>query len=361
MNVRIITCHNVYNHGASLQAYALYKWISALGHDVMHIDYRPLPSPYKISGVYNPKFDRPVLKQLYLAIKFIPRLRKRKRMHEFDKFTRQFLRLTTPTLLSRKQLMSNVPEADLYIAGSDQIWNPFLPNGNDPSFFLHEFPSSSRRITYAASMPATVSRSYLEHIMPWLEALDEISVRERSSVNNIMSVSCDKIKPILVCDPVLLLSADEWEKIIPPYTPLDGKKYILVYECERSPLLRSFASKLKKETNIPIVTISTPFKDCNYDFSLKGPLDFLALIKRAAYVVSDSYHATLFSVIFKRNFYVVPREQEIFNSRITDFLNTTGLTDRIVKSLNMTISDDISYTSLTKSSILLWMIQKDIY
>ena len=140
MKIKTITCHDVYNVGASLQAYALVTYLRKLGHDAQIIDYKPdyLSNHYPLWGLGNPAYDKPVIRELYNLAKLPGRLKARngKRKAEYDRFTAEFLPLTPRRYTSNDDLKQNPPEADVYFAGSDQIWNCFFPNGKDPVFLL---------------------------------------------------------------------------------------------------------------------------------------------------------------------------------------------------------------------------------
>lgn len=105
MKIKTITCHDVYNYGASLQAYALMSYLKQLGHDVEIIDYKPdyLNNHYKLK-VVNPVYDKPIIKQLYLLAKLIPHLRSLKRKKLFDTFKHNYLKITSICYANNEEL-----------------------------------------------------------------------------------------------------------------------------------------------------------------------------------------------------------------------------------------------------------------
>lgn len=130
MKIATITCHNVYNYGASLQAYALQRYLSQAGHDVQIIDYKP----YYLNNRYNwrhiPAESRLYPYKDYVGTQCIYFLLKNRKIYKtigrkrkFDDFRKKFLTLTDNTYTSAEELRATPPQADLYIAGSDQIWN----------------------------------------------------------------------------------------------------------------------------------------------------------------------------------------------------------------------------------------------
>ena len=158
MKIATITCHNVYNYGASLQAYALQRYLSQEGHDVEIIDYKP----YYLNSRYNwrhiPAESRLYPYKDYVGTQCIYFLLKNRKIYKtigrkrkFDDFRQKFLTLTDNTYTSAEELRATPPQADLYIAGSDQIWNPkIFPDGRFDPVFFGAF-SHKRKIAYAPS------------------------------------------------------------------------------------------------------------------------------------------------------------------------------------------------------------------
>lgn len=327
MQIKTITCHDVYNLGASLQAYALAEYLKDCGHDVQIIDYKPayLSRHYSLSWVANPKFDRPLVRQAYLLAKLPGRLRARKslRKQRFDDFRRDLLPLTHRRYESVEELRERYPEADLYIAGSDQIWNPVFPNGKDPAFFLEFVPGEKRKISYAASFSVDELEAVdQKRMQPWLERLDAISVREISGVKLLAKMG---LQGVQVMDPVFLLDKERWETLaVRPDT--DG--YILVYDFDGSDRVREMARQLAERTGKRIVSVF-PMGGASEVWFDMGPREFLGAILNADCVLSNSFHATAFSLIFHKEFYVVNREEKI-NTRMRDLLEGLSLGERLI-------------------------------
>ena len=126
MKISTITCHDVYNHGASLQAYALMTYLNNQGHNVEIIDYKPyyMGNLYKLSNIDNPAWEKNFIsKSIYLTLKLPGRLISLKRKKNFDDFTKKYLNVGNYTYESNEDLKSNLPDSDIFICGSDQIWN----------------------------------------------------------------------------------------------------------------------------------------------------------------------------------------------------------------------------------------------
>ena len=325
MKICTITCHDVYNVGASLQAYALQTYLKSLGHDVKIIDYKPdyLSKHYRMDIVGNPKYDKPFLKQAYLLAKLPGRLRILPRKKAFDRFTAKHLDLTK-RYTSNKELKKEPPEADVYFAGSDQIWNPLFPNGKDPAFYL-DFVQQGIRASYAASFAAAAFPPELrEATAQHLARFDHISVREQSGLSVLNTLGI--VHASVVLDPVFLLARAQWEAMAEQPEKCEGP-YLLVYDFDNSASVRKLAEKLAAVYGWKIYSIfDLPYAArC---FPLCGPEAFLGLIRGASFVLSNSFHATAFSVIFEKEFAVVERTENI-NTRMRDLTALLGLSDHM--------------------------------
>lgn len=348
MKILMITCHDVYNVGASLQAYALMKYLEQCGHNVAIIDYKPdyLSKHYSLTTVNNKKYDKLGVKQLYLLAKLPGRVMYlfSKKKYNFDMFRKNYLKLTPVRYRSFNELKEQCPDADLYIAGSDQIWNPLFQNGKDPAFFLQFVPEKIKRVSYAASFAVDkIEKDDFKRIRYWLESIDKIAVRESSGVKLIEKMG---LKAVRTCDPVFLLDKYQWEKMLPPV--IKDQKYILLYDFDQNYVVEKIAKKIAEEKKARIISVFKTKVQANI-YSDMGPLEFLNLIKDAEFVISNSFHATAFSIIFHKEFCVVKRKENI-NMRMVDLLKEVGLEDRMVgsfselrkiKSLNWDCVDNI--------------------
>lgn len=337
MIVRTITCHDVYNYGASLQAFALQEYLKMLGHDVKIINYQP---DY-LSKKYNPWYISPssprafsyakksilfhVLYTIYRIPKFFYSWG---RVKPFKEFNDKYLECTN-IYKSYSELRENPPCADIYIAGSDQIWNSYLPNGRDAAFYLAFGSEKIKRISYAASIGINyVDKNSLPNIKLWLKSFSAISVRELSAVALLNNLGYYSIQ---VVDPVFLITANQWKSFFINQKKYDKyKNYILVYDlhCDY-PDLADFAKYYASEYKCKIVSINNyrrcPYADIN--ISRLGPFGFLSLIYNAKHVISNSFHATAFSILFHKPFSVFYHHNNI--SRLQDLLKQLDLLERL--------------------------------
>lgn len=342
MKIKTITCHDVYNVGASLQAYALAAYLKDLGHEVEIINYKPdyLSNHYRLFGLNNPAYDKPFLRVAYQIAKFPGRLRARlsKRKKEYDRFTREQLPITEKRYASNEELKRDPPVADVYFAGSDQIWNTFFPNGRDPAFYLDFVPDGKVKASYAASFATEkIEYGWEERVRSWLSGLDFISVRESSGVNTVEDMGIPGAVQVL--DPIFLLNADQWRSMRKDMQLKDA--YLLLYDFDQNPILSVFAKNMAKKNGWKLYSI-LPNDYCDQYFDQEGPEAFLSLVYHAQFVVSNSFHATAFSLIFHKQFVVFDRKEAI-NTRMRDLVELAGISGRLLATDRKEDLCDIDY------------------
>ncbi|MBQ3008154.1 MAG: polysaccharide pyruvyl transferase family protein [Oscillospiraceae bacterium] len=323
MIIKTITCHDVYNVGASLQAYALSAYLSKLGHQVEIINYKPYYlKHYQLWGVKNPKYDKPVVGLLYNLAKLPGRLKERfsQRKKAFDSFTKEYLPVTKTTYQNNDELKQANLDADIIFAGSDQIWNTIFQNGKDPAFYLDFAPADSVCASYAASFATEdIDENYKEKISEWLRNLNHVSVRETSGVTILNNLGITTAQQVV--DPVFLLSKTEWEALLKDNIPTE--KYLLIYDFDENIEMNAKAVELAQSNGWSIYSMF-PNSICDKCFFDDGPLKFVELVKNAEMVISNSFHAVAFSIIFERQFVLYERKEKI-NTRMRDLLKGLGI------------------------------------
>lgn len=335
MRIRTLTSHNVYNYGASLQAYSLMYYLQALGHDCKIIDYMP---EYK-RGRYNFWYIDPASKW-YKMLKFWPlrlvvcsflapkRFKTYSRKKAFDKFTKEKLSLT-----KRYDTISDLENeewnADLFIVGSDQMWNTDHATGRDAASYLSFSPNGAKKISYAASFGMDkILPQYTEFVRNHLKSFDAISVRESTGVTILKDIGLNAVH---VVDPVFLNKVDHWRSLLTPAI-IPHQKYILVYEFASNPLIARFAQFVSQKTGLQIISINdfTKHRYADVNINDAGPKEFITLISEASYFISNSFHGTAFSIIFHTPFFVFKRKKGNVNTRMEDLLSVLHLQDRII-------------------------------
>ena len=184
LTIKTITCHDVYNFGASLQAYALMKYLLNLGHNVKIIDYKPPYLSFSLWSIGSRWNKNIFIKLIYYSYVVPKKLQLKSRRKKFDLFTKNRLKLTSVNYKSYAELKLNPPIADVYFAGSDQIWNTESLNGKDPAFYLGFAPEKSTKASFAASFSISkIANDYEIFVKESLKKFDFISVRENTGLN----------------------------------------------------------------------------------------------------------------------------------------------------------------------------------
>jgi len=323
VKIGIITFHFPINYGAVLQTYALYKTLTDMGHDVEIIDYQPDYHVKKYAWSWR-------YCGLHIRNLILPKLHRK-----FDKFRKTHLKLTPRLYSSLDDLITDSPVADAYICGSDQIWNPDLTS-LDPAYFLQFGGENIKRIAYAGSFgKSTLTQGERSKIKLYTEGLDFISVREQSGLEIINSI-CKKGGERVV-DPTMLIN--DYGSIAKPASR--NKRFVLVVNLQNNPLLRYTSDLISKELGLPLIILN------NLSMKLwnqKGkrlypsPEEYLSLIQDADYIITNSFHGTIFSLIFKKPFLTTPLngKDAVKNNRINGLLESCGLSDRFVENFSKT-------------------------
>lgn len=327
MKIKTITCHEVYNHGASLQEFALLRFLNDTGHSAKVIHYKPpyLSGHYDLSVVSNPKFNKPIIKQLYLLAKLPKRLKLLKRKKAFDDFAQKYIPTDSTLYHNNTELKKNIPDADAFICGSDQVWNSYFQNGKDPAFYLNFVPDNKLKISYAASFAIDKLEDEVKPLVREnVSKLHSIGVRETSGQRILKELGISGVVQVL--DPVFLLDADFWKTTF--VKPIDGN-YLFIYDFDSNPFIKEIALSLKKEKGYQIFTVNQNIDYADKNFYLDGPEMFLSLIFNSKFNITNSFHAVAFSLIFDKQLVVINRKEKI-NTRMRDLLALFGLNKRLI-------------------------------
>ena len=343
--VGIVTLyHNNYNFGGLLQAYALPKVIKEhFGIEAEQIDYIPAEQKTKIKPNNDKKSVLQYLYQLVynFGIVFFGTISKKnlyQRKQAFDSFMDEILH--SEIAYDQNTISKSLDQYRLFICGGDQIWNDYKEKQNIKVYTLQFVPSHVKKIAYAPSMAILETTSDFNQIMrTGLNELNSVSVREKKSVSLLELLTNKKIN--IVVDPVLLMTENEWECVA--RVPQKKDKYILCYLLGDSEEYREAVKKFARKMKKPILTFPHIFlnvvRKCDLFFGdihdyTSGPREFLGLIRNAEFVITDSFHACVFSMIFETSFVVFERnkigEKGNMNSRIYDFLEEYHLENQLV-------------------------------
>lgn len=320
------------NYGATLQAVALNSFLNSKGFNAENLDYND------VNRVKNSlSFKQKIINDLWtkVAVKLIIGNKKKEK---FEAFRKENLKFSKGQWRSKEALSADCPEYDIYISGSDQIWNPDVMR-DDYNYLLAFAPDSAKKIAYASSfgkskLPDNKKDTYKKYLLRF----NSIAVREKSGkdiVNDLLGY-----EPEQVVDPTLLLNAEDWSKIT-VYQPSE-EKYILCYYMPGDNIvcgaIKKISEDLSKKTGYKVVNLGLKeyykFKsgmDCRVD---AGPADFVNLFLGAEYVVTNSFHGTAFSTNFSKKVYV-PINKDLDSTkarhiRMVDYLKAIGMDNSII-------------------------------
>lgn len=334
MKIKIITCSRAYNLGAVLQTYALQTYLSYLNHDVEVIDYNPEYFRRSVSYTYMGSYKNKgsLLKLGYILYKAPQRFIDH---NIYKSFLKKYIR-KTEEYQSFEELCEARLIADVFICGSDQIWCPTKPTGKDDAMYLH-FVKNAKKISYAASFGETfVEKDFSDSLKARLNDFSNISVRESSGVNILKSIG---IYSVQVLDPIFLLSTRHWDEFSRSsnrYKQYDN--YVLVYPMSVSDIkfIVDVARKIARETNSAVVVIGKTRKEQGGYSKVNNatPQDFVSLIKHSTCVVTNSFHATAFSIHFNKDFVVCGKDATP-NPRIKSLLELTHLSERYITNVDI--------------------------
>ena len=347
MRFGILTFAFAHNYGALLQATALKDYIVKMGNECKIIPY----APDQISGIYaiNPFIPFTSVRS---SISRLLKIRRRIKSYFRFKDYISYLCDGHKMINDQEHLSEYLKSLDAIIFGSDQIWNTNIIH-EDASYFMPSGLWRGEKIAYAPSFGCKILNStQIYAIKNYLNDFLELSLREEDGADDIESI-LDK-RPKIVLDPVFLQGREYWENRSKRPRIKNIKEYILFYSLSFDLELVKKAEMLSKKFGIPIVSIH-PTGLCRKMDAVfldgVGPEEFLWLVDNASYIVTDSFHATAFSIIFeKKYFHKIMKDKEtriesllyridayrycLTNEQILDFafLDKTKLNDEIISS-----------------------------
>ena len=348
MKVGIITQALLNNYGGILQNYALQQVLKGMGHDVITIDY--------VSHFSFKKYIIYILKTFLLLLlnkrrKFLPFYRKRNLFNQ--QFVSQYIRTTVSVKKYTAQIIKDY-NLDAIVVGSDQVWRPeynndlyamYLSFANDDDNLI--------RVAYAASFGIdqwTYTEKQTEKCKKLAKRFNAISVREKSGIK-----LCEEnleVKAIQVLDPTLLIDKEKYEELCKD-VPVNNTSFLAAYILDLNKEKEEFIYKIAKERNLPIKMFRA---DTNASLSIQ---EWLAVFRDAKYVITDSYHGTLFSIIFRKDFLTIGNGERGL-SRFNSILSTLHLSERLTNASSLH-SYNISNVDWRKVETLLLVENKKSY
>ena len=328
--IGIITIQKCDNFGADLQAYALGAKLRSMGYDAENIDYLF----YKHHRHQGGKLERPVLpisfknrikEFLFPIVAALKGMRNRsvaiERRKRFDEWFDANVKVSRE-YRSVRSLYDAPPKYDVYMVGSDQVWNPRLYSNIKP-YFLDFAPQRAKCVSYASSFGVSeLSGPVFYLYKEWLKKFSHIGLRETSGARIVKAMALDA-DVAHVLDPTLLLAEEEWAKVaVPPHDVPTGK-FLLLYDLIASPETVALAKRWALERGWQVVRIAD---------GIYGPGEFLWLFANAEAVVTNSFHGTVFSILFHKPFVTIPVSGKMsgMNERVVSLLSMVGLRSRII-------------------------------
>lgn len=340
-SIATITFHRSDNFGSVLQCYALGEKLCQLGYNQFVIDYRKKEVADAYQIIKKPTTRYLFLTDIYHLLHY-PSLKKRQQ--RFEDFRKQHLRLT-PAYFSKEALERNPPPADVYITGSDQVWNTDI--GDFDESYLLAFVDAGRRIAYAASGVAKLTQEKHLYLKEHITRFDAVSLRENKS-----AVALGQKQ--VVIDPVLLLTKQDWESLC--IDMHQKQEYMLCYYAGGvSAAFEKFTKEKAAELGLQRIVLSPEwrnlFRKGKYAYNT-GPIEFISLIRDATLICTNSFHGTAFSILFNKPF-LVGQHYPFTDDRIATLLTVTGLSAHEIDPANPTLPENILEVDYSKVNAVL--------
>lgn len=352
MKVLISTMHRGYNFGSALQVYALSEYLKSKKHIPIILDYIPT----RVNFTKNIQHLFKVIFQLksnkytkYNALRAL--IIHTTNEYIYNNFFKKNIHLT-PKYYSLEEIQVDSLNADIYMTGSDQVWNSNYNQGIDKVFFLSFAPENAKKIAYAASFGKQELEAWekkeTQHLLKRYQA---ISVRENSALKILQSLEIKNGQHVL--DPTLLLSKEQWAERCPRLNIKEN--YLLIYTVEpNKEQLIEYANLIAKELKLKIYLVEWGFKKqpgvdkmiCNI-----SPLTLMSYFIQADYIIASSFHGTAFSVNLNKQFISVAPAH--YSTRAKSLLELVKLENRFITNAELDLNRVLSYIDFTSVNEIL--------
>ena len=320
--VAFITVHIGVNVGSNLQAIATSEVLKKAGYDPILINYIPPRVTFKRYWSNARKSFVRFLKAVYGFPRYYSLNKK------FEEYQSKYCQMTKP-IYDSDIFGDVIPKADIYMTGSDQVWNFVHNEGYDYHYFFEGI--IGKKISYAASIGMSTLKPEEEGILKErLLDYDKITVREDKAVELLRGIGIESEQ---VIDPTLMLNKDEWEKYMSE--SLVNEPYVLVYHPYNIVDIQKIyevARKIADKKRLKVVSFlwweRKPIKHADRTIFNASPGEFLSLMYHADYIITNSFHGTAFSINFNKQFWVFSPSK--FSSRITSIIKMLGIENRLI-------------------------------
>lgn len=364
MKVGICGCYDNHNYGSMLQAYANELAIEKLGHTCEFIRYEKKYTPIQLIKQVPRLFNGGRIASMKKSransklVKLHPDIQEKRKIRDkvFDSYCKAHFRSLSDTFIGYSALKDGSSRYDAVVVGSDQLW---LPMGLPTNFYNLQFAAKGvRRISYATSFGVSSIPWYQRgRTADYLSRIDWLSTREESGKKIIHDVA--GLDAEVVVDPTLLLTSEQWKDVV-PNSPRYDFRYIFCYFLGSNELCRKEAESLSSKTGLPIVVLKHLDEIILSDeaFGDESPYDvdpagFVNLIRNAEYVLTDSFHGSVFSILNHKKFVTYYRfaegNKQSRNSRIDNLLGHLNLRSRLVTESGQTenvLNTEIDYRAV---------------
>ncbi|MGN0165222.1 MAG: polysaccharide pyruvyl transferase family protein [Lachnospiraceae bacterium] len=342
--VGIITFHRAINYGALLQCYALQEELKELGKEASVIDYRSeqIENAYRLLWGLN----KNKLKSWILCFHNLPDVIRKKK--KFRNFCAEYLMLTPKC--DRSDIGITCSDMDAIITGSDQVWNMKICD-NDYTYMLDYVNDSDKKCSYAVSLG---NYQFTDKDKELIGDFRKISLREKCSAKYTEKEVGKQVGNHV--DPTLLLDKAQWEKLVEPGKT--DKKFIFIYSVHPQEHMVEKAREIAARENLEIIHLHNRVKKDLKEDGVKvifdaSPTEFLTLIHNAEYVITNSFHGTVFSIIYHKKFLSELETKGGFNNRVWELLTALKLRRRVLEPIayynkDIDISEDIDWEKVDK-------------
>lgn len=332
--VGILTMHRVCNYGSALQAWATQEILQKMGYQVKLID-------YVFPNEYHKQFQSKIplrIKIARMVMNILYHHPMRKKQEEFRLFREKYLHCTK--CFETKESLVNVSGAfDIYLIGSDQVWNPDSFH-EDYSFFFDFISKNHTKISYASSFSKSkLINCDIRKIAELLNTFKSISVREKNAQIVVKELIGRDVP--LCLDPTLLLDKESYNHMAEDSKVKIKEDYILVYVLKYAfnpyPYTTCFIENLSLKTGLKIVCIDFSAKEylklsnCLHLHDAIGPSEFLWLLRHAKLIITNSFHGTAFAINFCVPFFSIVNNEDTGDDRIVSLIQQVGADSRLVK------------------------------
>lgn len=385
--IGIVTYVFTTNFGAALQQYGLQFTLKTLGYEVETLKFNPSSDHERDYQRFPEVFQ--ARRRSAIASRAVKKLKRRlarlggkcldklvdnaQKARKFDQFNAQFLS-GSPILTSYRSLEEYAARFDAVIAGSDQIWNPRgMPSEAFFRYYMLNFVPPQKRLAYAPSLGVSQLESRLEPVYRhYLQDFSWLSTREPQGAQELSRVLQRPVDAVI--DPTGLLRRQDWDALINASDPFefDSQPFVFCYSLRNQEQTLHYAYEAQKILKCPIVFFcGSQTQRLAYRIKNKrviplfnaGPCEFLRLLSRASCVTTDSFHASIFSIIMARPVFCVLRDQfdakRSMNSRVTALFSDFGMQDRLLGHSDATLRESDFQFDYTRAHEILAQKRQD--